>query len=87
MREDVTFCSVIGPFNTLGVYGLQAMTLSFTRDADHVVTDLSSQALLSYEPCIRRTMSVSHSHQVLRLGIIGLEVMKVSLRLFEKKRA
>ena len=49
MREDVTFCSVIGPFNTLGVYGLQAMTLSFTRDADHVVTDRSSQALLSYE--------------------------------------
>lgn len=49
MREDVTFYSVIGPFNTLGVHGLQAMTLSFTRDADHVVTDLSSQALLSYE--------------------------------------
>ena len=49
MREDVTFYSVIGPFDTFGVYGLQAMTLSFTRDADQVVTDLSSQALLSYE--------------------------------------
>jgi len=49
MREDVTFYSVIGPFDTFGVYGLQAMTLSFTRDADHMVTDLSSQALLSYE--------------------------------------
>lgn len=34
MREDVTFYSVIGPFNTLGVYGLQAMKLSFTRDVD-----------------------------------------------------